>query len=104
MLAGFTFSIKYQKGGDNDVADVLNCVASKLNAKVVKFIQDRVTIGTIGRAEVHDPVVAEADEKIHRQAEETAVQARATHMHVMDWVAAQEDPILKIVIEWISHP
>ena len=64
-------------------------------------------MGTIGRAEAHHPVVGEANEKIHKQVGETAVQVRATHksanLHVMDWVAAQqEDPILKIVMEWIS--
>ena len=75
--------------------------------KLVKSILDRVTIGTVGRADAHDLVVAEASERIHKQVEETAVQARATHMcvnlHVKDWVAVQqEDPILKIVMEWIS--
>ena len=73
----------------------------------MKSILDGVTIGTVGRADAHDPAVAEADKRIHKQVEETAVQAQATHMHVnlhvMDWVAAQqEDPILKIVMEWIS--
>ena len=52
-------------------------------------------------------MVAEADKRIHMQVEETAVQVRATHMqgnlHIIDWVAVQqEDPILKIVMEWIS--
>ena len=106
-LAGFTFSIKYQKGSDNAAADALSCVASKLNAEAVKSILNGVTIGTKGRADAHDPVVAEADKRIHKQGEETAIQAWATHMcvnlHVMDWVVVQqEDPILKIVMEWIS--
>ena len=96
-LAGFTFSIEYQKGRDNDVADALSHVTSKLDAKVVKSILVGVNIGTTGRADAHDPAVAEADERIYKQVEETAVQARTTHMHVnlhvMDWVAAQqEDP------------
>ena len=78
-----------------------------MRAEAVKFILDGVTIGTAGRADTHDLVVAEANESIHKQVEETAVQAWATHMHVnlhvMDWVAEQqEDPILKIVMEWIS--
>ena len=85
----------------------LSHVASKLNAEAVKSILDGVTIGTTGWADTHDLMVAEADERIHKQVEESAVQAQATHMHinlhVTDWVAAQqEDPILKIVMEWIS--
>ena len=106
-LAGFTFSIEYQKGRDNAVADALNHVASKLNAEAVKSILDGVTVWATGRADAHDPMVAGVDERIHKQVEETAVQAWTTHthanLHVMDWVAAQqEDPILKIVMEWIS--
>ena len=62
----------------------------------------------MGRADGHDPVVAATDEEVHKQAWETAVLARATHMHVnlymTDWVATQwEDPILKTVINWISN-
>ena len=72
----------------------------------MKSILDCVTIGTIGIADVHDPAVAEDNERIHRQAEETAVQAWASctcaNLHVMDWVVTQEDPILKIMMEWIS--
>ena len=92
-LAGFTFNIEYQKVRDNAVADALCCVASKLDAEVVKSIQEGVTLGTIGRADDHAPAVAEADKKMHKQVEETAVQVRDTHMHVnlhvMHWVAAQ---------------
>ena len=106
-LAGFTFSIEYQKGRDNAVADALSQITSKLDVETVKSILDGVTVWIIGRADAHDPVVAEADEKIQDQVQETAVQARATHMHVnlhvMDWVAAQqEDPVLETVMEWIA--
>ena len=65
-LAGFTFSIEYQKGRDNAVADALSHVTSKLNAETVNSILDGVTIGTTGRADVHDPMVAEADKGIHQ--------------------------------------
>ena len=54
LLAGFTFSIEYQKGRDNAVADALSHVVSKLNAEAVKSILDGVTIGTAGRAKTHD--------------------------------------------------
>ena len=60
-LAEFTFSTEYQKGRDNAVADALSHVASKLNAEAVKSILDGITVGTTGRADAHDPVVAEAD-------------------------------------------
>ena len=106
-LAGFTSSIECQKGRKNAVADALSHVVSNLDTETVKSILDGVPIGTIERADAHDPVVAEADEKLHKQIQETAVQVRAAHMcvslHVTDWVAAkQEDLILKILMEWIS--
>ena len=108
LLTGFTFSIDYQKGQDNAAADALSQVTSRLDMETVKSILDRVTVGSIGRANAHDPLVAETDEKIHKQVQEAAIQARATHthvnLHVTDWVAAQwENPVLKAVINWIPN-
>ena len=106
LLAGFNFSIKYQKGWHNAAADALSQVTSKLDAETVKSILDRVTVGSTGRADAHEPVVAETDKEIHKQVQEAATKARAAHMHVnlhvTDWVAAQwEDPVLKATINWI---
>ena len=55
-----------------------------------------------------DPVVAEADEEIHKQGIEAAFLPTSTHMHVnlhvTDWVAAQwEYPVLKAVISLIPN-
>ena len=50
-LAEFTFSIEYQKGRDNAVADTLSHATSNLNTETVKSILDRVTVGTTGRAD-----------------------------------------------------
>ena len=70
--------------------DALNCVTSKLDNEALKSILDGVNIGTVGRADAYDLMVAEAGGKIHKQVEETTVQAQATHMHVClhvtDWV------------------
>ena len=65
-------------------------------------------MGLTGRADAHDPVVAETDKVIHKQVQEAVLQARAAHkhvnLHVTDWVATQwEDPVLKAMINWISH-
>ena len=100
-------SIEYQKGRDNVIADALSHIASKLDTEVVRSILARVTVGAVERADAYDMAVAEANERIHKQVEETAVQARDAQMHVnlhvTDWVPAQEeDSILKIVMEWIS--
>ena len=52
-------------------------------------------------------MVAKADERIHQQGEETAVQGytaqTSVNLHGTHWVAVQqEDAILKFVMEWIS--
>ena len=104
----FTFNIEYQKGQENAAAGALSQVTSKLDVETMKSILDRVTMGMIERADAHNPAVAKAEEEIHKQVWETAVQDRAAHayvnLHVTDWVATQqEDPTLKTVIEWISN-
>ena len=107
-LAGFTFSIKYQKGWDSAAADALHWVTLRLDTETVKSILDGVTMGLTGKVDVHNPVVTETDEEIHKQVWEAAVQARVAHthvnLHVTDWVATQwEDPVLKAVIDWIPN-
>ena len=74
LLAGFTFSMKYQKGRDNADMDALSHDTPKLNSDTVRSILDGVTVGTTGRPDAHDLTVAEADEGIHQQVEEMAVQ------------------------------
>ena len=80
----------------------------KLDTGTVKSILDVVTVGMTERAEAHNLVVAEANEEIQKQVEETVVLARAAQahvsLHVTDSVTAQqEDPLLKTIIEWISN-
>ena len=107
-LVRFTFSIEHQREWDNAAVDDLSQVTSKLDVETMKSILNRVTMVMTERADAHDLAVAEADEEIHGQSQETAVLARATHvhvkLHVTDWVTTQqEDPILSTLIEWISN-
>ena len=50
--------------------------------EAVKSILNGVNLGIIGRADAHDPAVAKADKKIHKQVQETAVQVVAAHTWV----------------------
>ena len=61
----------------------------------------------VQKIDAHHPVVADADEEIHKQVQETVILARAAQVHVdqhvTNWVTTQqEDSILKTVIKWIS--
>ena len=108
MLTEFTFSLEYQKGWDNPATDVLSLVMLRLDMETVMLILGGVTMVLTGRADAHDPVVAETGEEIHKQVQEAAIQARAAHTHVnlhmTHWVAAQqEDPVLKAVINWVPN-
>ena len=57
-LAWFMFSIKHQEGHYNAAAGVLSHVTSKVDAETVKSILDGVTVGTMERADAHDPAVS----------------------------------------------
>ena len=81
-LVGLTLSIEYHKGQNNAAADALSWVTSRLEAETMKSMLYRITMGTLGRADAHDPVVVEAGEEIHMQVWESAVQAKTNHVHV----------------------
>ena len=46
-------------------------------SEIVKSILDGVTVGMTERADAQDPVLAKADEDIHKSVKETVVLARA---------------------------
>ena len=55
--------------------------------------------------DAHHLAVVQADEEIHKPSQETAILALVAciKLHVTDWVTSeQEDPALKVAIEWIS--
>ena len=84
--------------------NALGGVTSKLDAETVKSILHGVTVGMTERGYAKDPVVAEADEEMHKPIQETVILARATqahvNLHVTDWMTTQqEDPIFKTLIK-----
>ena len=77
----------------------------KINAETIKSILDGVIVGITKRADTHNPVVAKADEEMHKLVQGTVILAWAAcvDLHMTDLVTIQqEDPILKTTIEWIS--
>ena len=79
-----------------------------VDTETLKSILHGVVMEMIKTSDAQDPVVAKADEKIHKQVQETAILARAAQAHISIHVTAlvtaqQEDPILKAMIEWMSN-
>ena len=48
----------------------------------MKSILVRVIIGMTDRADAHHPVVADADEEIHKQVQQTAILVQTAQVHV----------------------
>ena len=66
---------------------------------MAKSILNRVALGSVHWAEVHDPAIVKGD---HHLEEEVHVAAGfvLVQMHVTDWAAAQkEDPMLNTVLD-----
>ena len=105
--ASWSLTIHEQHEQDNAAADALSWVTLKLDAETVKSILDGVTMEMMERSDTQTPVVARADEELHRQVQETVILAWVAqahiNLHVADWVTTQqEDPILNTTIKWIS--
>ena len=66
-LAQLSFELEYQKGCDNTVADVLSWVTTQLDLDMVKSIPNRVAMGAVHQAEVHDPAVIEGDHGLEQE-------------------------------------
>ena len=98
----FNFELEYQKGSDNTVVDVLRQVSTQLDLDTVRSILNRVAMGLVHWAKVHDPTIVEGDHcleiEVHVAAGHMAVQ-----MHVTDWTEAQrEDPMLSTVLDYLK--
>ena len=84
------------------MADILSQVTTQLDPETVKSILDRVTLGTVHWAEVHDLAIVEGGQHLEQE-----VHVNAGHplveMHVINWAGAQrEDPVLSTVLDWLK--
>ena len=100
--AWFNFALEYQKGCDNTVADALSWVTTWLDLDTLRSILNRVTLGSVHQAEVHDPTVVEGD--CHLEQEVCVTTGHAlVQIHVTDWAEAQkEDLMLSTVLDWLK--
>ena len=101
-LMQFNFELKYQKGHDNTLVDVLSQVTTQLDPGTVKSILCGITLGMVHHAEVHDPAVVEGDQHLEQEVCVTTGHP-LVEMHVTNWAKAQrEDPMLSAVLDWLK--
>ena len=98
----FNFKLEYQKGHDNTVADVLNPVTTQLDSDMVRSVLNRVALGAVHQAEVHDPTIVKCDHHLEQEECVTACHA-LVQMHVTDWAEAQrENPALSAILDGLG--
>ena len=61
-LTWFNFKSEYQKGHDNMVAKKLSWFTTQLDSEIVKSILNRITLGAVHWAQIHDPAMVECDQ------------------------------------------
>ena len=93
-LAHFNFKLEYQKGWDNTVVNILSWITTWLDLEAVKSVLNGAALGSAKWAEVHDPIMLEAES--HKQEELRATVAQLkVDMHVMD-------PELDAAFRWLA--
>ena len=104
-LTNYNFNIEYLKGCDNSATDVLSRMTECLEDDDMKCLLDGITIRAANRAELHNPLMQQADieENICVNVVRLTNNGPKGKINVVDWAQAQhEDPELEIAIRWIK--
>ena len=67
VLARFNFQLKYQKGWDHTVADLLSHITTHFSPEAMQSILDGVTLGAAHRAKGCGPAVVGGDHNIEKE-------------------------------------
>ena len=103
-------TIKYLKGADNKVADILSQVPQQLDPEAVTVLLNHAQTSDVPRAEADDPRVMVEHHKIEEEVILWAQQMVRQDKHFRnlmnrDWVNTQmQDPVISQVIGWIRRP
>ena len=101
-LARFNFQLEYQKVCDNTVADALSWVTTHLDPDMMRSILNRVTLGVVHQAEVHNPAIVKGHHSLEHEVS-VAADHVLVQMHITDWTEAQkEDPVQSAVLDWLK--
>ena len=109
-LAGYDMTIKYLKGANNKVADILRPIPQCLDPEAVTMLLNNARASNVPRAEADDPRVMVEHQKLN---EEVILRAHQLVKHYKwfqnlmnrDWVQTQmQDLVISHVIGWIQRP
>ena len=109
-MAGYNMTIKYLKGTDNKVADLMSRVHECLDPETVTILLNHAQYSDVPWVEADDLQVMEEHEKIDEdvilQAHQLVKQdKRFRNLMNRNWVHSQmEDPVMHHVIDWIRCP
>ena len=105
-LADYNFSLEYQKGKDNTVADFLSCMEDPLPEEEVEEALHRVEIPAPGVKAMLDNADTPITERAKGQGDALPIETlsacpvKYTTLQVVDWKKAQrEDPTLNTLIK-----
>ena len=100
-LASLEFTLEYQNGVNNGMADALSYVPICHNHKTVRSLLEGTIVGTVerGEAEASEELLCEHE---HLGNEAWVQAARMVPIHMVDWGEAQEvDPMLAACRRWL---
>ena len=109
-LAGYNMTIKYLKGADNKVADILSWVPQRSDPEVVTVFLNHARTSDVPWAEADDPRVMVEHHKVKEEVILRAQQMLRQDKHFRnlmnrDWVDTQmQDLVISQVIRWIQRP
>ena len=63
----YNFQLKYQKGQDNTVADVLSQITTCLGLEAMQAILDGATLGASQKEEREDPAMIDGDQEKEKE-------------------------------------
>ena len=110
VMAGYNMTIKYLKGTNNKVTNMMSWVPKWLDPETVTVLLNHAWNSDIPQAETDDPRLMEEHQRINEDVVLRAHQLvkqdkRFRNLMNQNWVLSQmNDLVLHYVVEWIRHP
>ena len=109
-LAGYNMTIKYLKGSNNKVADVLSRIEARLDPDTVTELLNHTKAGAPAWAETDDIRIIEEEERADQEVILRTIQLarqdkKFCNLRTENWRQAQLiDPVIPHVLDWLRLP